>query len=164
MISEEVDRAMQEAHRLSRLSPQPSPSSAVKDKDDAQEIARWVYIAQDLRSTNEGRRLGLRFAHNAEWLARALGVPVQYVPMAQLQNPNRPAITILGRTWDFSGGPIIQLAQELNGYQRNRVLAHELGHVLKLPDERLCEAFASRFCTMELSEWTDRRRRWRRAG
>jgi hypothetical protein len=120
----------------------------------------WRYVLQDLRSTNEGRRLGREYNHDSFWLARALGVTVQYLSIDRLQDPSRPSETKGGRLLKLPGRPIAQLADCLKGFELHRMLAHEIGHHLGFPDERLCDQFADNFLKMtdeELRAWFRRR-------
>lgn len=134
---------------------------ARRDEQEAARRAReeeaWHYVAEDLRSTNEGQRLGRQYGHDAFRLARGLGLEVQYVPVGQLQNKKRPSVTILGR--HLPGFPIVQLADGLKGFQLHHVLAHECAHALDFPDERLCEQFADHFLRISDDELRGRARR-----
>jgi hypothetical protein len=121
-------------------------------KERTREEAAWRYIVEDLRATNEGRRLGRKWQHDPLALASSLGVAVQYVPLAELQNPRRPSIEIRGRLLNFAGGAIVQLADTLRGRERLWVLAHEIGHFLGFPDEKLCTQFGNAFLKVAADE------------
>jgi len=106
----------------------------------------YAYCLADLRSTRDGRRLGKQFSHNPFALARRLGVTLEHVPLRVLQNSSRPTITILGRLARFPGHPLVQLADGLAGRELQKVLAHELAHLLDSGfDERLADQFADEF-------------------
>lgn len=127
--------------------PQAAPRrSASEDKAVA-------YCLADLRASADGCRLGRQFAHDPYALARSLGVAVEHVPVAQLQRPGRPLITITGGLWRIPGQPpVVQLAHELDGREADRVLAHEIGHFLNLPGEKLCDQFAAAFLKVDDDE------------
>jgi hypothetical protein len=134
-------------------------------KDRAREKEAERYLLMDLRSTTEGQRLGRKWQHDAFALASSLGVAVQYVPLAELQNPRRPSIEIRGRLLNFAGVPIVQLADTLRGRERLYALAHEIGHFLDFPDERLCNQFADAFLKIADDETpAGRWGRWQRQG
>jgi hypothetical protein len=92
-----------------------------------------------------GRVLGKRFAHEAHRLADELGIQVHHrVPSRNMQRPARPDTEIVGRIWKLDR-PVVQLSDNLAGYELQRVLAHECAHHLGVDDEGLCDVFATNF-------------------
>jgi hypothetical protein len=75
-----------------------------------------------------------------------LRLPIEYVSPGAIDNPNKPCVAVLGRFVDFGDHPFIQIVTGLDGRNLNWTLAHECGHALGFPDERLCNQFASAFC------------------
>jgi hypothetical protein len=131
----------------------------------AREEEAEAYLLADLKSSSEGERLGRQFGHDPYRLAQHLGVAIQDVDLAELQNPRRPSIEIWGRLLNFAGSPIVQLADMLRGRDRLWVLAHELGHFLNFPDDRLCNQFADSFMKVADDETpAGRWGQWQRQG
>jgi hypothetical protein len=132
----EIDELLEEARRLSRVPPRRTgqrPPASAKG------------------ASKDGRDLGRRFGHDSFALARSLGLAVERVPLGQLQREDRPGVTITGRFWCLQP-PLVQLAEGLDARESARVLAHEIGHFLDLPDERSCDQFADRFVKVEDDE------------
>jgi hypothetical protein len=151
-LAERADQLIQESREALRRHPaaRPPGRSAQTRK---REQASMSYCLADLRATQQGRLLGRQFGHDSFALARWLGLAVERVPLSQLQRADRPRTTILARLWRLPGQPpFVQLADELDGRQALTSLAHEAGHFLGLPDERLCDQFAAAFMKVEDDE------------
>jgi hypothetical protein len=114
----------------------------------------------------KGQRLGKEYNHNPHWLARALGVAVEPVPVEALQNPERPDTTIYGRIIrKADGSTVAQIASCLGDREAEWVLAHELAHH-HLGDaaiERHCDEFAGAFLEPSMEELGDEKVKARRA-
>ena len=133
--------------------PRPSTPASPAGLDSPESIA---YLLADLRSTSEGQKLGESFFHNPYRFAASLGVGIECVPIGQLQNADRPKIEIRGRLWRLPGQrPFVQLADTLREPEASRVLAHELGHFLDFPSEKLCDQFADAFLKVDDREVRD---------
>jgi hypothetical protein len=74
-----------------------------------------------------------------------LGIAVEHVEPASLQNRARPKTNITGRAWLHPGQPLVQLATGLSAYEDRRVLAHELAHCAGIEGEQDCDSFAKAF-------------------
>lgn len=134
-------------------SPSPRPSAPRPPRaglDSPEVIAR---LHEDLRSSLDGTRLGRRWQHNPFSFAASLGLAIEYRPLAELQNPSRPTITILGRLVKIPGQPrYIQLADSLGGQQTHATLAHEIAHALGIQNERCADQFGMAFMTVHDDE------------
>lgn len=104
--------------------------------------------------------MGRAHARDPFAAARSLGIAVEVVPLATLQNPQRPGVTIDGRV--LPGGKVIQVADTLTGRDLLCVVAHELAHAVLGQDasEHDCENFSRFFLGAELPE--SPREKWAR--
>jgi len=153
---EQADRLRRAGYSVTIIpasSPLSMPKSPAGLDDDDESTA---YLLADLRTTSEGQKLGESFFHNPYRLAASLGVGIECVPIDQLQNSTRPQIEIRGRLWRLPGQrPFVQLADTLREPEASRVLAHELGHFLDFPGEKLCDQFADAFLKVDDKEAHD---------
>ena len=127
--------------------PGASPRPATRDDLDG-----WAYCLADLRASMEGRRFGRECGNDARVLARRLTLPVEYVSPGAIDNPKKPTVAVRGRFVNLGPHPFIQIVTGLNGDDFHWTLAHECGHALGFPDERLCSQFADRFVKIEDDE------------
>ncbi|GAG17935.1 unnamed protein product, partial [marine sediment metagenome] len=144
---EQAERLRRAGYHVTIVPSNSPPRQSAPRAPARQDSAKsYAYALADLKASVDGRRLGRQFAHDACVLARHLGITVQYVPLAQLQHGDRPLITITGGLWRIPGQPpVAQLADTLDGREAAMILAHEIGHFLDFPDERLCDQFAAAF-------------------
>ena len=122
-------------------------------------------LSPQVRASIEGPRLGKRYAHDAFRAADALGYTVEEAPLASLQNPRRPGVTIVAQV--FVPAKLILLGDTLRGRQRNEALAHELAHGIlgDTADEIACNSFTRYFLHLaddELPGASSSGARWRR--
>jgi len=138
-------RTEEQAERLRRAgySVTICPSSSPAPRRAEPEVSNAL---AELKAATDGQRLGRQFQHNGFALAQHLRLPVEFVPIGELQNASRPSTTILGRLVKLPGqAALIQLADNLDGRQMHETLAHECGHALGILDERHADEFAKAF-------------------
>jgi hypothetical protein len=95
--------------------------------------------------------LGRKYGHDPFVAARALGFTVERVPLASLQNPRRPNVTITGR---LLPGKVIQIADTIRGREAHQTVAHELAHGIlgDAADEQDCQNFVRFFSHVASAE------------
>jgi len=131
-----------EARRLSAPSPSRRPSASGPPRRPEKELPAGV------KASIVGPALGRRHNRDIFGCADALGLQVEYAPLAMLQRRDRPNTLITGRIF----GKLIQIADSLSGPERHRVCAHEVAHYLLGADELACDMFAKFFLQAELPE------------
>ncbi len=100
------------------LAGRPSASARVSDElTAALRAAGGVTMANQLRATSEAKRLGREYEGDPERMARALNVPVAYLDLGGRLMGDWSSITDQVRINSRLGEP-----------ERERTLAHELGH------------------------------------
>jgi hypothetical protein len=123
-----------------RFAPAPAPKTPAKPDVGVVELSAW-HRGMKLRTEYPGRTMG--------GIARELAIDVEYVPGTQLSG-STPTWMITGLS--LPAARRVWVANDLPFPERERVLAHEIGHVLRLDAdlepwqaERTCNAFAFGF-------------------
>jgi hypothetical protein len=107
----------------------------------------WAAYEPEAKAMREGKRLGALHAGNPWAAAAALNVNILDGDPATMTRNGNDGWSIRNPARPEGGPHLVCLSSDLRGPQQDRVLAHELGHIVLGPEasERDCDAFSSSF-------------------